>query len=401
MCERVRAITLPRMMATATPHGPAQPSPAQARRWPRWLLMALILIGAAGLILRIIIAVQRSGSYTGGEGIMLPFDWLMGFPAASLLFVWVGALILQRPNAAPEIGRLCLLIGIGLTLADVLDGIGQLTMSPALAGWFGALSALFVNFVLNLGIVVLLLKFPTGQFLSPCWRWVAVLAAIGMLFTLMQSALRSDIWLNNARSPVPNPLYIGGAGNAWRMGQIADGFSTITISIILLTLLVAAVSIGVRWLRSGRTTRQQLQWLMLVMSLTLLIFIAGWLAWQFFPRVDYFLFFIAGVVVLMLGTPIAIGIAILRHNLFDIDLIWNRTLVYGTLTTLIVLAYALFVSGIVVVLLGLPLIIGIAIVLVAAAFNPIRQMLQRNINRLMYRPARRALCGAGADSPAA
>lgn len=372
------------MTAIGSPTGPAQPSPAQARRWPRWLLFALIFIGALGLALRIIVADQRNGTYTGGEEFMLPFDWLLGFPAAALLFVIVGMLILQRANAAREIGRLCLLIGIGSTLADVLDGIGQLAMSLALAGWCAVLSSISIGLVLNLGIVVLLLKFPTGQYLSPRWRWIAVLPAVGMSLSLLQSALRNEIWLNNARSPVPNPIYIGALSNTWRMGQIADQISTLTISIILFTLVGAAASISVRWLRSGRTPRQQLQWLMLVMAMAILIFIAGWLAWQFFPRVDYFAFFLAGVVVMMLGTPVAIGIAILRYNLFDIDLIWNRALVYGTLTIIIVLAYALLVSGIVVVLLGLPLTIGIAIMLVAAAFNPVRQMLQRGINRLMY-----------------
>jgi signal transduction histidine kinase len=87
---------------------------------------------------------------------------------------------------------------------------------------------------------------------------------------------------------------------------------------------------------------------------------------------------------MMLGTPVAIGIAILRHNLFDIDLIWNRALVYGALTIIIVMAYGLIVSGVTVLLLGLPLTIAIAIVLVAAALNPLRQMLQRSINRLIY-----------------
>lgn len=378
------------MMAPTPVLGNARPSLAAARRQSRSLLATLVFIGTIGLALRIVILVQRNGAYTGGEGVMLPFEWLLGFPAAALLFVLVGTLILQHPSAPREIGRLCLLIGVGLTLGDVLDGLGQLASSRALAGWFGALSSISIGVALNLGIVVLLLKFPTGRLISPHWRWIAILAAAGMLLSLLQSALRSDVWLNNARGSVPNPLYIGNPGDAWRLGHLADQLSTLTISIILLTLAAAAASTFVRWLRAGRpaeagrTTRQQLQWLMLVIGVAMLIFFAGWLAWQFIPRVDYFAFFIAGVVVLILGTPIAIGIAILRHNLFDIDLIWNRTLVYGALTVLIVLAYALLVSGVLGLLLGLPLTIGVAIVLVAAAFNPIRQALQRAVYRLMY-----------------
>jgi signal transduction histidine kinase len=369
------------MMAPTPTLGNAQPSPAH--RWLRWLLAALILIGAIGLSLRIIVVAQRSDSYTGGEGFLLPFDWLLGFPAAAMLYVLVGALILQRQNAAHVIGRLCLLIGIGLTLADVLDGIGQLAISPLMAGWCAALSSLSIGIMMNLGIVVLLLEFPTGRYLSRRWRWIAILSATGLQLSLLQGALRSEIWLNNTRASVPNPLFIGKLDNIWRANQLADQLSMLAISISLITLLVATASIFVRWVRSDHTTRRQLQWLMLVMSITIVIFVAGGLAWQFMPRVDYFAFFIAGIVVMMLGTPVAIGIAILRHNLFDIDLIWNRALVYGMLTIVIVLAYGLIVSG-VIMLLGLPLALGIAIVLVATALNPVRQMLQRSVNRLMY-----------------
>ena len=132
------------------------------------------------------------------------------------------------------------------------------------------------------------------------------------------------------------------------------------------------------------TQRQQTKWLVLGASVTLVTAIAA----QVFVDPEYSFLVESLLVAVGFYLPIAVGItiAILRHNLWDIDIIINRTLVYGVLTALLIGVYALIVStlslliqdegGFVVSLLGAGTI--------AVIFQPLREVLQSTINRLMF-----------------
>jgi hypothetical protein len=198
-----------------------------------------------------------------------------------------------------------------------------------------------------------------------------------------------------ALGPIRNPLGI-------------EGFTPVYKAVLYImspALIIAAVfSLFVRLRRAVGVERQQLKWLayaaggLAIVSILLIITIAidtpRWYEWVTN----------ATVVVLTPGVPIAIGIAILRYRLYDIDLLINRTLVYGSLTVTLV---ALYFGGIVllqrlfVVLTGQQSTLAVvaSTLLIAALFTPLRRRIQSFIDRRFYRSkydARKTLEGFSA-----
>ena len=195
--------------------------------------------------------------------------------------------------------------------------------------------------------------------------------------------------------PIRNPLGIEGVTGIYK----AAFFTTSP-----LLFGTAVLSLFVRLRRAVGVERQQLKWFVyaaaafaLGIILVSMISVVDTPTW--FERAAVAYFTVAGV-----GYPIAIGIAILRYRLFDIDLIINRTLVYGTLTATLV---ALYFGGIVVlqrlfvVLTGerSTLAVVVSTLLIAALFNPLRRRVQALVDRRFYRrkyDARKTLEGFSA-----
>jgi hypothetical protein len=236
-------------------------------------------------------------------------------------------------------------------------------------------------------IVFLLFLFPTGQFPSRQWRTFAWLSAALFVMAAILVAISPDAVLDtlgssgNVGFSLPNPLAVGGLPNLYRPVQAS----------VLALGLVAAASVVVG--RRGATgiERQQIKWLLYAGAIwfggnffrTLVlspIVGAWWGVW-----VGYLLVGVGG-----LGGPIAIGIAILRYRLYEIDLIINRTLVYGLLTATLV---AVYFGGIVVlqkvfiVLTGQKSTLAVvaSTLTIAALFNPLRRRIQSFIDRRFYR----------------
>src|SRR5215203_4838257 len=228
-----------------------------------------------------------------------------------------------------------------------------------LQGWFWML---FVGL-----IVFLLLLFPTGWLPSSRWRPFAW-ASVGVISVavIWSSAISPDVGFNAPPSPVQLSVLL--------LGGVAAG----------------SVIVGRRNARG--VERQQIKWLLYVGPL---FFIAAGL------HIGFFYFWLAGgswglwasyllVAVGGLSGPIAVGIAILRYRLYDIDLFINRTLVYGSLTATLV---ALYFGGIVVLQRLFVLLTGqrstLAVVastlVIAALFNPLRRSIQSLIDRRFYR----------------
>ena len=147
------------------------------------------------------------------------------------------------------------------------------------------------------------------------------------------------------------------------------------------SMVASAASVIVRLRQAGRVERQQIKWLAYGGAVVVsAIFVGGGISiWSGAVGI--------GVIsVALLGLPICMGIAIVRHRLYDIDLVINRTLVYGALSAsvagiyVLVVGYlgALFQTG------GSLFISLLATGLVAVVFAPLRERLQRGVNRLMY-----------------
>jgi hypothetical protein len=216
-------------------------------------------------------------------------------------------------------------------------------------------------------IVFLLLLFPTGRLPSRRWRtftWVSV--AVISFGVIWSSAISPDISFDAPPSSVQLSVVL--------LGGVAAG----------------SVIVGRRNARG--VERQQIKWLLYVGPLFFIAtglhigFYYFWLterSWGLWA--SYFLVAIAGV-----SGPIAIGIAILRYRLYEIDLIINRTLVYGSLTATLV---ALYFGGIVVLQRFFVLLTGqqstLAVVAstlaIAALFSPLRRRIQGFVDRRFYR----------------
>jgi hypothetical protein len=168
-----------------------------------------------------------------------------------------------------------------------------------------------------------LLLFPTGRTLSPRWRPVAWLAAATTAGYAMFDALSPTLKLADGRT-VANPTGVAA------IGDVDETLDTVLTSLILLLLLAAVGSLVVRFRRSHGTERQQLKWFTYAGALVLLSPLGGFLL----PRLGNLPF------VVVVALPIAVGIAIPRYRLYEIDRLINRTLVYGLLTVSLGLLYA-------------------------------------------------------------
>jgi hypothetical protein len=268
---------------------------------------------------------------------------------AILAFATVGAVVATlRPKNG--VGWLCLASSLICVLAGVPPGANTFGVPWHVLG--SASGVAFGLLVPPLPVMLLLLIFPDGRL--PSRRWWAVVAVASAGYVLS---------------------YLG----MWKVG--------IWVSIAALLASVAAVIL--RWRRSKDRERQQLKWLAYVVVLAAVAGLAGLAGVQVWAHayVPAILLVVAGV---GLGIPVAIGVAVLKHRLYDIDILINRTLVYGSLTIMLLLVYIGGVVGL--QRLFSPLVGGdsglatVATTLaIAALFTPLRRRVQSFIDRRFYR----------------
>ena len=291
-------------------------------------------------------------------------------------FVTVGALLIWKRSANP-IGWL--MSATGASYAFAVGGGTLLLHFPqthAWGHWFGSL------FFLGLGFVAfVLLLFPTGSLPSRRWRPVAWAAGAG-----------TAAWaLGNTFAPVsrsshtPSPIPVGGPA-----GHIFNVLAGAGIALIAAAGAAAVVSLVFRYRRAQTVEREQLKWLIYAGALIVVAAVAVTPIEQIAgpgssAATNLENAVTTGSVALV---PIAIGIAIFRYHLYDIDVVINKTLVYGSLAVFITGVYVAIVVG-----LGslaqrgarpsLALSIA-ATAVVAVAFQPVRERVQRLANRLVY-----------------
>jgi hypothetical protein len=241
-------------------------------------------------------------------------------------------------------------------------------------------------------ILFLPLYFPDGRLLSPRWRpvlWLALLFSVG--FGVVFGALfpgELDELSPGIGGDVPgivNPLGIEALRSLDRVTQI-----DIILPVLLITIVLCSVaSLVVRFRRSSGEERQQMKWLTYAAAanfatLPLEMSLPVDSAW--YRAVD------ALSSLVLAGLPVAVGIAVLRYRLYDIDLIINRTLVYGSLTLMLALVYFGGVTATQALFTALTgqeeqpqLAIVVSTLVIAALFTPLRRRIQSFIDRSFYR----------------
>jgi hypothetical protein len=236
------------------------------------------------------------------------------------------------------------------------------------------LPATVITALTCLGFVLVLT--PTGSLPSPRWRWWAWVAAAAPVVSLLVITLAPRPF-DRPYQAAANPLDLSGLG-----GTPLVLYHT-AFAVTNLAVVVAAGSLVVRFRIARGTERQQLRWVALAAALASLgsVVVLAAIAMGATPGL---LGWVAGFYVAIL--PLAIGAAILRYRLYDLDRIISRTLAYGLLTVLLGGAYAGVVLG-----LGQlfgrdsSLVVAGATLAVAAVFQPARRRLQRVVDRRFNR----------------
>jgi hypothetical protein len=343
------------------------PSPRAA--WPlAGLAVGLSLAGQLLLVL--------------GAGAGTPLDDEIGIDAVGhyvsfYAFPLVGALIAtRRPENA--IGWLFIAIGLcsGLTLASGAYADYALFAERAdlPAGEWAAWLAAGVDVVFFVGILVLVLLFPTGRPPSPRWRWVLAALLAGGTAIILATLLRPGTVFEPL--PVDNPAGVDGAGTFL---SVLDAVGGLLLAPAAIVTLVGAV---VRFRRARGVERQQFKWFALSAAFLLGAFVLATLDVP--GSLDWVLIGFA-----FTGIPVAVGVAILRYRLYDVDRLISRTLVYGALTVVLGAAYVgLVLAGQAVFSSfagGGDLAIAGSTLVVAALFLPLRSRVQRVVDRRFNR----------------
>jgi len=222
--------------------------------------------------------------------------------------------------------------------------------------------------------------FPDGRLPSPRWRPVAWCAALGVISFVAYSALEPGPLEEFPR--ITNPYGVD--------SPILDAVAVTGAILASASMVASAVSLIVRMRRAGRVERQQIKWLAyggaLVVGVVGAVFVGSVISiWS--GDVS-----IAVIGFSLLGVPIFTGVAIARYRLYDIDIVINRTLVYGALTAALVAVYFGGVATVQALFRALTgqeqqpqLVVVASTLVIAALFTPLRSRIQSFIDRRFYR----------------
>ncbi len=312
-------------------------------------------------------------------GAPLPDSW--GFRGSSIIhsigFTAVGAIVaLRRP--ANAIGWL--LLGAGFVAAlgafaleyGVYAIVGRAIALPG--GVFGAWLGSWTWVLYVEGVIAFVgLLFPDGRLLSARWRLVGWVAILSVVVTTAAVAFKSGplqlaAYMDNPFTPLPSSL--------------VDTLGVIANAAILPVAGCATWSLVLRFHRSTGTERAQIKWL----AFSVFPIGAASFASAVLPA-DKLLQVL--VVFLQLSVPIAVGIAVLRYRLYDINVLINRTLVYGTLSAMLIAVYVATVillgAAIRPFTSGSELSVAVSTLATLALVQPLRRRIQEAVDRRFYR----------------
>jgi signal transduction histidine kinase len=387
-----------------------------ASRLSFWILVLTSALGAAALLP---LALGTDMTYGGGDAGSPVFGVVFVAGAAGVSFL--GWLIVRRTRNvigwAFQVMALAAVLSIaseviiqiaasrapsnGLLGMELVDrpspetgGLKQVAASTGLGielvGWINSLSFL----ALVLPIPLIFLVFPTGRPISPRWRLVLRLWAASVVGAVVWSSFRpANVFGSPPTGRLPginiaNPIGVHGIDGVF--GVLATGAAVAGFAAGIL----GVISLVVRFRRAHAEERAQMKWLALVGCSA-----AGILALQLFADLVLgsdamgestfgSLLFAALAALLLLGIPVAVAIAVLRYRLYDVDVVINKAVVYGSLAVFITVVYVALVVG-VAALVGRTGEPNVALqiaatAVVAVAFQPVREHARRFANRVVY-----------------
>jgi signal transduction histidine kinase len=284
----------------------------------------------------------------------------------------IGVLIVSRLPRHP-IGWLFTACGLASAITVAVYTYAEYGLVVHPGSLPGALAAGWVSsWVWAFGFAPLVtfgvLLFPDGHLPSRRWRYLAWLDAAAIVALATSNAFRPGPLTNHpvADNPLGVPL----------PHQVFAALGAAGFGLLLVGLAGSAVSAVVRWRRADAVERAQLSWFAFAAVLLAVVVVAP------MPNVVGLLLSVVAIPLL----PMAVAVAILRRHLYGIEVVVRRSLVYGTLTVVLLTGYALTVVALGALLRGHadPAVALVATALVAVAFAPVRDRLQRAAGRLLY-----------------
>jgi hypothetical protein len=296
---------------------------------------------------------------------------------AAGVFAACGMLIVTRRPTHP-IGWAFSLYGLLVGCALIFFALGiVLSQSGGPAQWSEAIGNAITTFAI-LVIPFALLRFPDGSLLSRGWRWASwttyATAVVGGAAAIMNGG-----WGGDAEQAIlPSPLR--SATQPW--GDVA---SQAFYSMMVLIMVAAGASLIIRFRRAHGVARQQMKWLAVAAAYLVAALIVS-LITTGTAELDH------PALVLLLASafasiPGAVAVAILKHGLYDIDLIINRAIVYTVVTGSLVAVYActVFVVGTIAIGRDDSVTVAAATLAAAAVFRPLLRWVQGAVDRRFYR----------------
>jgi hypothetical protein len=344
---------------------------ARTASWLAWSACGLSLLLTALSLLLIVLLLHSE--------VPIYYSWLET-SMVSVGYSTVGAIVASRLPESP-IGWLFCAIALTFGVVHLCAEYAIYTLRAAPGPLPGVEASAWLtswDWVVGLGLIVFLdLLFPDGRWPSARWRWFAWFTAFALLPAAILAALSPGQILS---TPLQNPLGIEGLPND---SKAVEAF-------MYALVVVGASSMLARLRYAGRVERQQIKWFAYATTVAITGVI---LKNTVYPAVSVPWVWWVGLILTAVGvssSPVAMGLAILRYRLYEIDLIINRTLVYGPLTAMLV---AIYFTGIVllqrvfVILTGerSTLAIVASTLLIAALFTPLRRRIQGFIDRSFYR----------------
>jgi hypothetical protein len=340
--------------------------------------VGLAVVGAVGTaIIQYVSSAPVVGAFGFGEAAMV------GYVVEGLTWASIGAvLVLRRPENA--VGWLMVLVGVGyalsqltvsLTFAFAAERTAQGDRLAQLAGWVTVLLQLVAILQIAIGFL-----FPTGRAQDPGWgRFMRLFWGLAILFVVISLTQPGPLQLI---PDVDNPF---GFGPDLRNGRPIAPILALSTLIFFVGLGISMVS---RYRSAGRVERLQMKWFVLALSVSAVALgLATWEAvFTNSPAGGTFLtvYVFAGALV-----PIAIGIAMLRHHLYDIDRIVSRTIAYGLVSAIVAVVF----GGVVVLLStalssfaqGQTIAVAASTLAAFAVFQPVLRRVRRDVDRRFHR----------------
>jgi signal transduction histidine kinase len=325
---------------------------------------------------------------------LVPSDRVANLAGAlsAVLYATLGTLIVRR--ARNVVGWLLLGVGAGLAVLTAENGYGVAGLTrpgtvpaPELVGLLAELC--FIP-VLG-GFIATFLLFPDGRLPSPRWRPVAWLGLLAAALALAGLTVHPRMVGLPAPGGVsvrfPNPLAITSLG-PFLPTVLVGTFNGLGL-LVLPFVAAAIVSLVVRYWSGGRDVRQQIKWLAFMLAVEFasqLAMLLGLAAHDGAPNLVTDAGSAVSGGVALIGVPAVVTLAILKHRLYEIDVIINKTVKYGLLSAALTGVYAAIVVGIGTLAgyVGGPLLTVAAAVAIAVLFQPVRDRAQGLANRLVY-----------------